>query len=164
MRNATLAFCTLALAAGASAQMPNWRANPLYGTITLSGGFAPDPHVSTVEAGGSSANPVSGTGCTGYLNLNAPDLDLNYSSSGTLPLTISAHADRDVSLLVYTPDGRWLCDDDSGEGLDPMITISSPRQGNYNVWVGTYAAGSTVRATVGFSELGRTPTTGKTKG
>lgn len=164
MKTLSLSLLSLAIAVGASAQMPNWQATPLYGTITLSGGFSPDPHTATVSAGGSSANPVSGSGCTGYLNLSAPDLDLNYSSSGSLPLTISASAERDVSLVVYTPDGRWLCDDDSGEGLDPMITISSPRSGNYNVWVATYASGSTVQATVGFSELGRTPTAGKRKG
>lgn len=135
---------------------PNWRATPVYGTITLRGGFTPDPTTASVQAGGSSRNPIQGSGCTGYLSLSAPDVDLNYTA-GSLPLSISAASGSDISLLVYTPDGRWLCDDDGADApLDPKLTISNPRSGNYNIWVATYAETSDrPRATVAFSEVGR---------
>ena len=137
--------------------MPNWRAVPVFGTLNLRAGFSPDPTTRTVAAGGSSQNPVSGEGCAGYLNLSAPDLDLNYTNgTGSLPLTISAASASDISMVVYTPDGRWICDDDSGSDLNPSITFESPQSGNYNIWIATYNATSArPSSTVGFSELRR---------
>jgi len=137
--------------------MPNWRAVPVFGTVNLRAGFTPDPTTRTVAAGGSSANPVSGEGCAGYLNLSAPDLDLNYTNgTGALPLTISAASASDISMVVYTPDGRWICDDDSGSDLNPSITFERPQSGNYNIWIATYNATSArPSSTVGFSELRR---------
>lgn len=149
----TLAIALL-LPALAHAQMPNWRANPTFGTVTLRAGFTPDPTVKVVNAGGSTENPVSGSGCVGYLHMAAPDVDLNFTA-GSLPLTISVESDTDTALLIYTPDGRWVCDDDSGVGVNPSITFSSPRSGNYNIWVSTYSAMSDrPRARVTFSEIG----------
>lgn len=135
--------------------MPNWRATPVFGTVNLRTGFSPDPDTRTVAAGGSSRNPISGEGCEGYLNLGAPDLDLNFNA-GSLPLTISAASNSDISMLVYTPDGRWICDDDSGGDLNPSITFDNPKSGNYNIWIATYnATDSRPSSTVGFSELRR---------
>ncbi len=110
----------------------------------------------TVNAGGSTRNPLSGEGCTGYLNASAPDLDLNYSAS-TFALTISASAASDVSLVVHTPDGRWLCDDDGADApLDAKLTIQNAPSGVYSIWVATYAqTDDRPGTTVGFSELGR---------
>jgi len=138
MRTLTTLFLLSAMALGANAQTLNHRATPIFGTITLRAGFTPDPHVSSVNAGGSTRNPISGTGCTGFLNASAPDLKLNYTA-GSLSLTISAHAERDLSMVIRTPDGRFVCDDDSGEGLDPLITFDSPRSGEYAIWIATYS-------------------------
>ena len=46
----------------------------------------------------------------------------------------------DTTLAVNLPDGRWVCDDDSGEGTDPLVTFSNPESGNYNIWVGAYGS------------------------
>jgi hypothetical protein len=145
---------------GAAASGPlNWQATPFFGTLNLAGGFTPDPTTVSVRAGGPTRNPVSGSGCTGFLTTSAPDVDVNYSGSGNLALTLSAASDTDISMVVYTADGRWLCDDDSGEGLNPRITIQRPARGNYNVWIATYRATSDrPRATVGVSEIGREAT------
>ncbi|HYE57309.1 MAG TPA: hypothetical protein VD948_02340 [Rhodothermales bacterium] len=134
----------------------NWRASPVYGTVQLTHGFSPDPQARSVNAGGTTRNPVSGSGCTGYLNASAPDLDVNYDAS-SFDLTISAASDTDVSLVVHTPDGRWLCDDDSADApLNAKLTISNPVDGVYSIWVATYAETSDRPSTqVGFSELGR---------
>jgi hypothetical protein len=135
----------------AQAQQPNWRGTPTYGTISLSSGFTPDPQRRSVRAGGSRAVPFQG--CRGYIHMDAPDLDLNYRS-GSYPLSIETDASTDVTLLVYTPNGEWICDDDSGEGTNARLEFNTPQSGNYNIWVGTYSsAGGTPNASVVFSEL-----------
>lgn len=132
---------------GSSDGMPNWMATPLYGEINLSAGFRPDPYVRDVTSGGSTRNPVSGEGCTGYINTSAPDFELNYTAgSGVLPLNFYVKSSDDTSLLIYTADGRWICDDDSGDGLNPYIQINSPGSGSYQIWVGTYAAANQLRS------------------
>ena len=142
------------------AQQPNWRATPNYGTISLSSGFTPDPQRRSVRAGGSSSIPISN--CSGYINMGAPDLDLNYQS-GSYTLSIEAEPDTDVTLLVYTPNGEWMCDDDSGEGTNARLTFSSPQSGNYNIWVGTYSSGAgTPNASVMFTEMSGSGTTSNT--
>lgn len=131
--------------------MPDISAVPVYETIELSAGFTPDPLSRSLQAGGSDANPVSGAGCSGYINLDAPDFDLNYTS-GTLPLYIYAESSADLTLVVNDADGTWHCSDDAN-GTNPMIHLSSPPSGNYNIWVGTYSSGSLESATLYISEV-----------
>lgn len=140
---------------GSGSGMPNWMATPLYGEINLRAGFTPDPYVRDVTSGGSSQNPVSGDGCAGYINLSAPDFELNYTAgSGVLPLNFYVKSSDDTSLLIYTADGRWVCDDDGGDGLNPYIQINNPGSGSYQIWVGTYAAANQLRgAQLFISEL-----------
>lgn len=49
----------------------------------------------------------------------------------------------DATLLINAPDTRWHCNDDHGRGewarpLMPTIDFRHPREGRYDVWVGTY--------------------------
>jgi hypothetical protein len=126
--------------------------DPTYGTVTLTAGFRPDPHVQEVAAGG--ANLVELAGCKAYIHAAAPDLDLNYRAGG-LPLTITVRSRADVVLLINTPDGRWHCDDDSAGGTDSKLTFGTPQSGLYNIWVGTYEDTDDLPAArVYFSELG----------
>lgn len=155
MQSLCIALASVAVAvvlspAAASAQ--DISATPVYGTLNLSAGFSPDPQERSLSAGGSHQTSLGG--CDAYIYSAAPDYDLNYQA-GSLPLIISATSDSDVLLLVNTPDGRWHCDDDSGEGLDPMLTFSSPQSGNYNIWVGTYSnrSGNLPAARLLISEL-----------
>ncbi len=143
----------IALTPLALAQQPDISAQPLYGTITLSAGFQPDPHRSEVVAGGTSQNPISGAGCVGYLNIERPDLDLNYTA-GSYPLRFSVNSSTDTALLINQPDGSWICDDDSGDGNNPLISLANPQSGNYNIWVTTYNANAQTSATVSISEAG----------
>lgn len=149
-RALALLVCLPVLALPALAQ-PDIGAAPLYGTANLNAGFSPDPHVTQVVAGGNSQNPISGTGCVGYLNMVQPDIDLNYTA-GSYPLTISAESGTDTALLINQPDGTWVCDDDSGDGSNPMVRFTNPQSGNYNIWVTTYNANAQAPATVRITE------------
>lgn len=137
----------------ASAQNVNLRPN--FGTVTLRTGFTPDPRVIPVVSGGNiNATRVRGRGvCRGFIS-PAPDARLVFNTDGDLPLIISADSNADTTLVVNTPDGRWLCDDDGGErGLNPSIRIERPRSGRYEIWVGSYRAGQNSRARLHISEV-----------
>lgn len=147
---ATAVLAAAVLAAGASAQ--NYSLNPLYGTVNLSGGFSPDPYVINVQSGGSiNANQSLGGSCVGYI-ANAPDVRLNFRA-GSLPLIISVNSSADTTLVINAPDGRWYCDDDGGNGLNPSIRWGSPMSGQYDIWIGTWGSASTAAAQLHISEL-----------
>lgn len=139
--------------AGASGEVSGWSSEPYFGSTTVSAGFSGDPRTVAINAGGSQANPLSGSGCVGYIGMR-PDHVLNYSA-GIHTLTLSAAASTDLNLVVRTPGGRYLCDDDSGEGLNPRIDIEDPESGAYVLWVGTYSnQDSVIESTLGISEIG----------
>ena len=142
----------LGLAAGTVSAQPNWRAEPTFGTVDLQAGFAPDPHTVAIRAGGTDRNPISGSGCAGYINNAQPDVSLNYTA-GRSRLYIYVRSDSDTTLLVNDASGNWHCSDDFN-GSNPAIILENPTSGNYNVWVGTYDRDSRdQRSTVYISEL-----------
>ena len=112
-------------------------AEPNYGSVTLSGGFVPDPHSVSVLAGGSQDASYLDDTCRGYIS-GAPDYNLHFTP-GSLPLYFSATGPNDLTLVVNLPDGSWACDDDGADNpLDPGIRLDKPASGLYNIWVGTY--------------------------
>jgi hypothetical protein len=134
--------------------LPGWSQTPNAGTLSLTAGFNPDPDRRNVRAGGDLQVNDTFSSCTGYVSAN-PDLVMTYS--GGRDLTISAAATEDVSLVVRTPSGDYLCDDDSAGGDNPMLTIPRAMSGQYRVWAGVYrGANQIVDTVVGFSEVGRT--------
>jgi hypothetical protein len=138
------------LAAPAAAQNPN--AEPNYGEIELESGFAPDPRVIALRAGGSLPASNARSNCRGFIT-EAPDVRLHYEAR-SLPLIISVAAPADTTLVVNGPDGTWYCDDDGGEnGLNPSIRLNDPASGRYEIWVGTYRAGATQNASLHISEV-----------
>ena len=125
--------------------VPNPNLPATYGTVSHS---PAQSQSFSIAAGGGIAASFVAAGCTGYV-AQAPDLSINNSTLvGIIPLDIAATADGDTTLLVHTPDGRWLCDDDSGPGLNPAIRINGPVNGQYDVWVGTYAPGAFINSTL----------------
>ena len=139
-----------------SGSRPDFTLSPNYGEVELESGFTPDPWTKSILAGGSIAASAAQSGCEGKVSA-APDLQLNFEA-GDLDLTIKAVASEDTTLLVNSPGGRWYCDDDSGGDLDPMVTISNPESGRYDIWLGTYND-NMVQSTLQISELGGTDTT-----
>ncbi|HWO87946.1 MAG TPA: hypothetical protein VNL98_02220 [Gemmatimonadales bacterium] len=125
-------------------------ANPNYGTVNLSGGFMPDPHTTSLTAGGSLRVNVGG--CTyGYVS-GAPDVRLVYSGNNSRTLYIYATAGSDITLLVNMPDGSWRCDDDSYGNGNPLLVLPNAPSGRYEIWVGTYGT-STTPAQLMISEI-----------
>lgn len=133
---------------GYGAPDPSARAN--YGEIYLSAGFDDDPYVVSIQSGGSIDAASLGSGCTGTIS-SAPDFQLTYDA-GSFPLTFGAGGDDDVTLVINGPDGRWYCDDDSGDGTDAEIRFGRPQSGVYDIWVGAYG-GRSSRSALLITEL-----------
>jgi len=120
--------------------------SPSYGLLSLSSGFLPDPIWVWLRAGGEEFNEyddaISGGECAGHF-ADAPDLRIHYASPQGYPLSFYVDAEADTVLLVNTPDGQWHCNDDnpaSSYQLNAGLTFDAPQQGQYDIWVGTYAS------------------------
>jgi hypothetical protein len=131
-----LALAVLLTLGTSAAQAQDWTLDPTYGNVNLERGFLPDPHAVELTAGGSV--DVNVGGCTYGHVANAPDVDFYYDTDGGADLYIYAVSGSDTTVLVNTPSGTWLCDDDGYGDGDPIVVISKAESGLYNIWVGTY--------------------------
>ena len=113
------------------------RLRPTYGSANLIVGFAPDPYVVNITAGGRIRTNLGGVGSW---VANAPDFKLYYRA-GKLPLTISVESPADTTLLINLPDGTWVANDDGAGNRNPVIRLARPMSGRYDIWVGTYNGG-----------------------
>ncbi len=130
--------------------VPDYSLDPTYGSETLAEGFLPDPYSVDVVAGGTIELDMGE--CTyGYV-ADAPDFDLYYETSGNSTLYIYAVSGEDTTLLVNSPDGNWICNDDGYGDGDPLIVIPAGAGGLYDIWVGTYN-GDTAGTTLYISEI-----------
>ena len=129
-----LALCTILLAAPSAAQ--DFTLQATYGDVELEEGFLPDPYDVELTAGGSVDVNV-GACSYGYV-ANAPDVKFRYSTSGGSNLYIYGISGEDTTILINTPNGTWLCDDDSYGDGDPIVVIPNAPGGRYDIWVGTY--------------------------
>lgn len=128
----------------------NPKALPTSGEIDLSGGFDPDPYTVDATAGGSVDvyNLGVGSRCLGYTS-SEPDFRLNLTGSiSNLNIFFMAENSLDTTLIIQAPNGLYLCNDDSGYSLDPLITISNPPPGQYLIWIGSYWQGETFSGTL----------------
>ncbi|MCY3873559.1 MAG: ankyrin repeat domain-containing protein [Rhodobacteraceae bacterium] len=100
---------------------------------TLEAGFHQDPRHAEVVVGG----PIQ-DGC-GHLP-DKPSLVFDYES-GNHALSVGTIGFRlNTTLMVTTPEGEVLCDDDGGDYLNALITLGDPASGRYEVRVGTVSA------------------------
>lgn len=156
LRKLSLSAAVSALAVFAvagTAQAQDWSLNPSYGSVSLVSGFSPDPYLISLQSGGSiNASRSIGGSCRGYV-ANAPDFRLQYRAGNVLPLIISVASNADTTLVINAPDGRWYCDDDGGQGLNPSLRWNAPMSGQYDIYVGTYGNASYQNATLSISEL-----------
>ncbi len=121
----------------------------VYGDVDLTAGFTPDPYTMTLTPGGDNDARTMNEACAGQIG-GAPDVNLNYTA-GAFPLYIYAESDDDTTIVVNTPSGEWICDDDSGVGLNPGVGFKSAAGGLYNIWVGRFG-GAEGEATLNISE------------
>jgi hypothetical protein len=132
------ALALTAIAGVAAAQ--DYSLPAVSGSVTLNAGFTPDPYRVSVTPGGSiEAQSAVSSSCRGYIS-NAPDFELTYRA-GDWPLILTVEASADTTLVVNGPDGQWYCDDDGGEGMNPLIRFGNPQSGTYDIWIGTYSGG-----------------------
>ena len=117
-------------AVAAEAQYLAPQAPPTYGSapLVLNRGTA----LRGIAGGPVALNSVNGN-CLGYAQ-PMPNHILNVSP-GTSQVRIGSVSNVDTTLMVQTPDGRILCDDDGGEGLNPLLEFAAS-PGQYRVWVG----------------------------
>jgi len=105
-------------------------------TVNPAAGFPLDPFLLSLQGGGSVEASTLSEGCTGYIPAN-PTVTVDYKGKADL-LRAFFFSDGDPVLVVQTPDGSYLCNDDTSPlVLDPTVGISKPVQGRYNVWVGS---------------------------
>ena len=137
-----------ALAAGlAGGVVQAQQADPLpgrHGAVTLQAGFPDDPRTFAVQAGGAmAADRLGGNYCAGFVT-QQPTFVLTYEDAGDIfDLMLSAASEVDTTMVVRTPSGDVLCDDDGGaSGFNPGITVEGPASGRYEIWVGTFAPGA----------------------
>ena len=123
-----------------------------YGSVSLTGGFSPDPHVVELLSGGPlAAQSAADSMCRGYVTA-APDYELSFTP-GELDLFISVVSESDTTLVVNDPVGNWVCNDDNNS-LNPGIRFEQPQAGTYDIWVGSYREGGGAPARLEISELG----------
>lgn len=136
MRSA-FAFALLLIAVLPVASSQSISAEPSYGTLSLDEGFVPDPQTVAVTSGGSVEVGIAGCGY-GFVS-DAPDVNFYYSTSGNSRLYIYVVGDGDTTLLVNTPTGNWVCDDDSYGDGNPVLVLPNAPGGLYNIWAGSYS-------------------------
>ena len=151
---AAVALCSLLAGGVACAQ---WRliaggSRANYGITRADGGRAPDLARVDLAAGGNlDVRPMQlGEGCVGFV-MARPDHILDYANPAPRLRFVVRVTNGDATLVVHTPDGRWLCDDDSGHGNDAMLLLNSPPAGRYDIWVGSYRVDETPPATLSIS-------------
>jgi len=126
---AAVAACVLGNAGSALAQQE----------ISLSAGFLPDPVTVDLYSGGSTEAYTVGRNCVGTIAAS-PDVNVYFDSNGGR-LAFAVYSDRDTSLVINGPDGRYYCNDDTN-GLNPVLIWGSAPSGTYNIWVGAVGDGA----------------------
>lgn len=107
-------------------------------TVDLEAGFPLDPTFVSVQAGGEVDASLLSSQCVGFINTQ-PVVTVNLG--GAAPYAgVFFLSDSDPTLVVLTPDGQLLCNDDWHEDvLDPAIELSDAAPGAYKIWMGSYA-------------------------
>lgn len=128
--------------------------DPKFGSITLNAGFPSDPFQVNAETGGSVDASYLGSSCAGYVAV-APDFRLTWKgSTSRLFIYFKPNiAGNDATLVINLPDGSWSCNDDAPETVNPMVVLNNPKEGQYDIWVGSYDSGEYYPGVLFISEL-----------
>ena len=109
-------------------------------TLDLAAGFPLDPTFMSVNAGGEVPATLLGAGCSGFINPE-PVVTVNWSGDADF-VEVFFVSNDDPTLVIMTPDGEILCNDDANDNLlDPVIEITAPVEGVYKIWVGSFNSG-----------------------
>jgi hypothetical protein len=117
---------------------------------TVAPGFMPDPQVLAGTAGGAMQDSQMNPACRGFV---APTPNHIINATGNFgSLRLVGSAQQDTTLVVRTPSGAFLCDDDSGGSANPLVQ-GAFAPGSYQVWVGSYSAGQAIPYRLAITEL-----------
>lgn len=109
-------------------------------TIDLAAGFPLDPLIVSLNGGGAVDAGTFGETCVGFVAEN-PTVTVNWVGDTDF-VEAFFYSDHDPVLVVETPAGDYLCNDDANNLLlDPVIELRDPAHGRYNIWVGSHAPG-----------------------
>lgn len=120
-------------------------APPNFATLELGGtdSYWLDPTLVSVVGGvlqGDSVNASTlADNCTGTIPVT-PDVVVNWQEDTTIDrLRIFFFGGGDATMVVVTPDGSVLCNDDVNPlVLNPMIDIEAPATGRYAIFMGSF--------------------------
>jgi len=141
---------TVAVNVGGGATL-NYNAPPSYGSVTLYGGFLPDPYTVGITSGGPINVAYLGGACQGFARSN-PDYSVQYNNPAGL-LRFYFLGGGDTTLVINAPNGAWYCDDDGAGYPNPQIIFGSPAAGRYDIWVGSWSADQFIGGTLYISEI-----------
>ncbi|WP_291841716.1 hypothetical protein [Maricaulis sp.] len=105
---------------------------PTSARLTLAPGFQPSEFHVSGYANGAVRPPAWDNRCGGSAS-ELPTLHLEYQGQGS-GLAIHAEAHEDLTLLVRTPAGDFVCNDEL-ENTD-FVSLDSAPAGQYDIWVG----------------------------
>jgi len=114
-------------------------ADPNYALIALNPDFfelmGGSPAVISIVSGGNVDASRTDASCSGF-GTSQPDLVLFWEGQvNTLRFFFSSLGD--TTLIINMPDGRYACGDD-GDGLNPVVDIANPADGEYAIWIGSF--------------------------
>jgi S1-C subfamily serine protease len=127
---------------------------PLYGSIDLGAGLPSNPHAVEVTAGGEKDVSYLGGECVGFAAAG-PDYTLSHPGGpGLLFIHFRANnPEKDATMIIKSPDGTWLCNDDAYEGtMNPAVILDDPRQGEYLIWIGSYEENTFIEGNIIISD------------
>lgn len=134
---AMMLFAPAALAQSTPSAMDD-APSPAFVVIDLTAGYPLDPLIVSLNGGGDIAANTLDEACTGFIPEN-PTVTLNWAGEADF-VEAFFYSDHDPVLVVQTPSGAYLCNDDANDLLlDPVLEVNDPEQGRYNIWVGSYA-------------------------
>jgi hypothetical protein len=135
-----LVILTAILATGVAAENSGSQTAPPAAFITINpeAGLPLDPFLISVQGGGPVAANTLAKECKGYIPAN-PTVSVDYKGKAD-SMTVFFKSDGDPVLVVRTPDGKIVCNDDLNPAvLDPLFVVSKPAKGRYDLWVGSSA-------------------------
>lgn len=119
-----------------------------YGNLDFVSGQRVDSIGRGAFGGPVDAGQVGGN-CRGTVGVMPNHVVMARSGSAALRFVVSSQTD--TTMMIRLPDGRFVCDDDSGEDMNPLIeTATGP--GAIMVWVGDYGGGETGPYTIAVTE------------
>ena len=108
--------------------------------MNLAPGFEPATMIATGSADGITDAATLDSSCRGQIPI-APQHVLNVTAAiPNLTLMVNAPEPADTTLVVRTPSGTYLCNDDS-EGYNPSLS-GAFAPGTYEVFVGAFSSDS----------------------